>query len=86
MSSQTDMLELFNLVQRAKHEWETTADSLSEFICMLDENLVVQRANRTVSAWGLSDVTMVSGKDFHKLFHPKCSDDCYLNDFLDGIS
>ncbi len=83
MSSEINTQELFQLIQRAKHEWETTADSLSELICMIDENLVIQRANRTINEWDLAPITAVSGKYFHEVLHPDCGDDaCYLRQFL----
>lgn len=80
-------VELFDQIQRAKHEWETTADALSQFVCLIDKDLVVQRANRTVEAWELTDVKQVTGKSLHTLFHPNCDDgeSCYLDRFLNTL-
>ncbi len=71
--------ETLLLIERAKREWETTVDSLSQLICLLDEEGRIVRGNRTVARWGLAQVTQVKGKHFHELLHPGCSDpDCYL--------
>jgi len=71
--------ETLQLIERAKREWETTVDSLSQLICLLDREGKVLRANRTVTRWGLAQITKVKGKDFHELLHPDCSNpDCYL--------
>ena len=71
--------ETLQLIERAKREWETTVDSLSQLICLLDREGKVVRANRTVTRWGLAQVTKVKGKNFHELLHPDCSNpDCYL--------
>ncbi len=71
--------ETLLLIERAKREWETTVDSLSQLICLLDEEGRVVRGNRTVARWGLAQVTQVKGKHFHELLHPGCNDlDCYL--------
>jgi len=68
-------------VERVKREWETTADSLPQLVCLLDENGRIIRANRTTEAWGLLKVTQVNGVTLHDLFHPECSDpDCYMAD------
>ena len=71
--------ETLKLIERAKREWETTVDALSQLICLLDQEGKILRANRTVARWGLAQVTRVKGKDFHELLHPDCQDpDCYL--------
>lgn len=76
--------EIFAKVERAKQEWEATADALPELICLVDDQGRIVRANRTVERWGLGLVTRVSGMDFHALLHPAClNPTCYLKQFLD---
>jgi len=68
-------------VLQAKHQWESTLDSLLQLVCLLDENGHVIRANRTLETWGLGDVTSVKGKQVHDVLHPGCNDwSCSLKD------
>src|SRR3990172_1951706 len=74
---------IFDKVERAKQEWEATADSLPELICLIDHRGHIIRANRTVETWGLSQVVAVKGRDLHALCHPGCQDlFCYLHQLL----
>ena len=74
--------ELLEKIERAKQEWESTADSLLELVCLVDEHGRIIRANRTVEAWDLGAVKQVKGREFHELLHPECSDSsCPLNSF-----
>ena len=69
-------------IERAKQEWESTADSLSSLICLLDERGRVIRANRTVEHWNLERVVNVKGQGMHELLHRGCTDPaCYLETF-----
>jgi len=71
--------EVFSKVQQAKREWESTVDSLSDLILLIDNCGQVVRANRTVEFWNLGHVTEVSGRPAHELLHPGCVDtDCYF--------
>ena len=63
---------LFEKVEHAKQEWETTVDSLPELICLVDAEERIVRANRTIEAWGLGRVTAVRGQRLHALVHPDC--------------
>jgi signal transduction histidine kinase len=73
------LTESLQLIEQAKQEWEVTADSLPQFVCLLDEQGRIRRANRTVERWGLGPVTEVRGLRLHDLFHPDCGDPaCYL--------
>lgn len=76
-----DTLEdIFNRVERAKQEWEATADALPQIVCLLDSQGDVIRSNRTVEVWQLAQVHKVKGRTIHHLFHPHCTQpDCYLN-------
>ena len=72
-------------IERAKQEWESTADSLPELICLVDDQGRIMRANRTVETWNLARVTDVKGRKFHKLLHPGCADaSCYFGSFWKG--
>ena len=69
-------------IERAKQEWESTADSLPQFVCLLDHRGRIIRANRTVERWNLGRVEDVKGRGVHELFHPGCTDPaCYLETF-----
>ena len=70
---------LYEQVHLAKQEWESTADSLQQIVCLVDSQGHIQRINRSVERWGLGDVAVSPGRHFHELFHPGCSDPaCYL--------
>ena len=75
--------ESLGLVEKAKQEWEATADSLVELICLVDRYGGVLRANRTVEKWGLGQVAALRGRKIHLLLHPECRDlACPLAQFL----
>ena len=59
-----------NLIEHAKQEWEATADSLSELVCLLDQQGRILRANRTVERWNLGQVVDIRGREISSLFHP----------------
>ena len=72
------------LIEQAKLEWEVTADSLPQFVGLLDHTGLIRRANRTVERWGLGPVTGVKGLSLHALFHPGCAEPaCYMAEFWD---
>ena len=48
--------DLLKKVERAKQEWESTADSLPELVCLVDDRGRIIRANRTVETWNLARV------------------------------
>ena len=69
-------------VERAKKEWETTADSLPQLICLLDRKGAIIRANRVVENWQLCSIHQVQGRSLHDLLHPHCADaNCTLHRF-----
>lgn len=71
--------ELFERVERAKREWESTVDSLPDLVCLIDHTGKVIRANRIVEEWGLGRVETVRGRTWHELLHPACQQPaCYL--------
>jgi PAS domain S-box-containing protein len=69
-------------VERAKREWEATVDALPELICVVDEDGLLVRANRTVESWSLGPVHKVRGQEIHEFLHPHCEGPCYLEGFL----
>lgn len=73
--------ESLTQIERAKQEWEVTADSLPQLVCLLDETGHVIRANRTVESWGLAQVVNVKGTKGSQLLHPGQPDN-YLESFF----
>ena len=74
--------ELMGKTEQAKEEWESTADSLPELICLVDDRGRIIRANRTVETWNLGWVVDVKGREAHELLHPDCMDvSCYFDSF-----
>jgi signal transduction histidine kinase/putative methionine-R-sulfoxide reductase with GAF domain len=64
----------FESVKRAKQEWESTVDSLSHFVALLDSQQRVLRVNRTLEDWSLGDVRQVKGVSVGSLFHELVGD------------
>ena len=70
-------------IQRAKHEWEGTADALAALVCLLDHKGQVLRSNRVVEDWSLGTVVGVLGRSAHRVLHPECRRSaCELAAFL----
>jgi PAS domain S-box-containing protein len=71
------------LLERAKQQWEFAADSMPQFICLLDREGRVIRANRTVERWKLGiDIEAVGGLYLHDVLHRDCDNSrCYLRRF-----
>ena len=81
--AEKDLKNTIEQIELAKQEWESTADSLSHVVCLLDEHGRIIRANRTVELWNLGKVQSVKGKAIHTLLHGDCSlQDCQLKVFL----
>jgi signal transduction histidine kinase len=71
-------------IARAKRDWESTADSLSHVVCLIDEHRRVVRVNRAIETWELGHVNDVAGRDIHDLLHPAgCKGRCILRARLD---
>ncbi|HDZ62326.1 MAG TPA: PAS domain S-box protein [Nitrospirae bacterium] len=80
--AESDIRKLFELVVRAKQEWEAVADSISDIICLIDDKGLIVRANLAVEKWNLCNVKEVKGMSVHELLHDTCNDrDCYLASF-----
>lgn len=73
----------FFQIEQAKQEWESTADSLSSVVCLLDRHTQILRANRAIESWHLGEVRSVKGRSLHALLHPECRDSgCSLSRFV----
>jgi signal transduction histidine kinase len=59
-------------IQRAKQEWEGTADALAALVCVLDHAGQIVRSNRVVEDWSLGTVVGVLGKQVHAVLHAGC--------------
>jgi PAS domain S-box-containing protein len=70
-------------IERAKQEWEFTADSLSQIVCLLDSRGRIIRTNRAIEHWKLGQVKEIKERGIHEIFHPNCKDsECSLRTFL----
>lgn len=67
-------------LKRAKQEWESTVDSLPQFICLLDKNQRILRCNRTLEAWKLGEVTSVKDRAVVSLFNDNLTFQQRLNE------
>lgn len=82
-SAEEPLRRLFERVERAKQEWEATADALPELVCLVSSEGDILRANQTVEGWNLGKVTAVHGLTLHEVIHPNCPGlFCYLDRFL----
>jgi signal transduction histidine kinase len=59
-------------IEKAKLDWESTADALAALVCLLGRKGQVMRTNRVVEDWSLGTVSGVLGKSAHSLLHPAC--------------
>lgn len=59
-------------IEKAKLEWEGTADAMAALVCLLGADGHVLRANRVVEDWSLGKVGSVIGAEAHGLLHPEC--------------
>ena len=72
----------FESILSAKNDWEFCVDSLEhQVLSILDQDLKIIRANRTIETWGWSDVNKVKGTHFLNLIKPvidnESTDDWY---------
>jgi PAS domain-containing protein len=82
VSAEESLKESLMVIGRVKREWESTADSLPQLICLLDDLGYTLRTNRTVERWNIGQVVNVRGQSLHELLHPVCTDPaCYLENF-----
>ena len=70
-------------IERAKLEWESTADALAELVWLLGGDGAVMRTNRAVEDWTLGAVADVLGKHAHSVLHAGCRNrSCGIAGFL----
>lgn len=68
-------------ILKAKTEWESAVDALTQLVIVLDEQGHVVRVNRTLERWKIGDIANTNGRTLHELLHPGCqSAHCYLLD------
>ncbi|HEY2400689.1 MAG TPA: histidine kinase [Steroidobacteraceae bacterium] len=71
-------------IARAKGEWESLADSLTQLICLVDDTRRIVRVNRAIESWQLGSVQQAAGGDIHDMLHPHvCKKHCTLAGLLD---
>ena len=81
--SKDSLWEHLEKIKKAKQEWEATADSLDDLICLADRQGNVIRTNRTLETWGLGQVWNIKGRAIHDMLHPECNaSTCPLANFL----
>jgi signal transduction histidine kinase len=81
-AEETQLSLLLEQIEQAKLEWEAAIDSLAQLICLLDQDGLILRANRTVERWDLQPVTDVPGMTIHQLLHAQCPHTaCYWEPF-----
>jgi signal transduction histidine kinase len=77
------MNDKFDNILSAKNEWESCVDSLEhQAMILLDDELKVIRANRTIELWGWADVKDVHGIHILNLITPAIEHDTN-NDWID---
>jgi signal transduction histidine kinase len=70
-------------IERAKLDWESTADALEALVCLLGRRGEITRTNRVVEDWSLGTVSGVLGKHAHTVLHPGCRNTrCSIAGFL----
>jgi signal transduction histidine kinase len=70
-------------IERAKLDWESTADALAALVCLLGQDGEITRTNRVVEDWSLGTVSGVLGKHAHSVLHPGCRNTrCSIAGFL----
>ena len=75
--------EKFDRILSAKNEWESCVDSLEhQAMIILDDELRVIRANRTIELWGWADVKNVAGTHILNLIQPALENDS-ISDWVD---
>ena len=76
--------ESLEQIERAKQEWEVTADSLPQLICLLDKEAQIIRTNRVIERWGVAAVIKVKGRKIWDLLYPDQSEN-YLQTFFQDV-
>jgi hypothetical protein len=71
VAGQSDAVEI---IAQTKCEWKATVDALPHFLCLLDDEHRVVRANLPVGPWMHLSVRGLIGKTVHDALHPACTD------------
>jgi signal transduction histidine kinase len=76
------------VLEKDKQQWKFAADSMPQFVCLLDREGRVIRANRTVERWKLGiDIEDAGGLYLHDALHRDCDNSrCYLRRFGEGAA
>jgi signal transduction histidine kinase len=70
-------------IEKAKLEWEGTADAMEALVFLLGPGGMVLRANRVAEDWSLGTVGAIIGANAHTLLHPECRNPrCGLASFI----
>ncbi len=69
--------ELQQKIEFAKMEWESTADSIPDLICLVRPNGAILRANRTLESWKLAEVKTIKGKLIQNVLHTNTTSASY---------
>lgn len=76
-----DSIPAEDLILKAKTDWESAVDALTQLVIVLDANGRVIRASRALERWQIGRVTEANGQTLHELLHPACQTArCYLGD------
>jgi nitrogen-specific signal transduction histidine kinase len=77
------MSDLFQKVERAKKEWETTVDAICENVALYDnDSLTIQRANWSMAKLFNTTPPKLAGANLHSKVCGCKEEDCTLRDFL----
>ncbi|MCP4213002.1 MAG: PAS domain-containing protein, partial [bacterium] len=67
-------VETVRNIRQAKKELETTFDSITDVVLLVNVDGNIIRGNRAIGVWTSREVTKIEGLFFHDLFHPGCHD------------
>ncbi len=74
--------ESLSRIEFAKQEWESTANSLPQVICLLDKDGNVIFANKAIEEWNLGSRKDIKDVFIHELLHKNCKNPfCYMDKF-----
>lgn len=62
--------QLLSDITKTKNEWETTFDTVSELIVLIDEDCNIVRCNRAFAAFAGVPVNEMLGRKYHEFFAP----------------
>lgn len=73
-------------ISRAMFEWESAVDVLREIVLVVDDDMQILRANRSIEEWELGTVRESAGLDAHRMLHAGCHVvSCYLMQLWDRL-